>query len=205
MNDMRGAKPWAAVTLVASLLLAGCLAPPRGEGMKTFSLEAEFPPPASRKGPVVLVAPPRARAGYETAGMVYARTREELAQFARHRWVDAPARMLAPLIVEALDASGAFTAVVMPPSAVRPRLRLDTEVVRLRQDFTQLPSRVEFILRAQLTDLGSGEILGTRTFAASVQSTADDPVHGVQAANRAVQAVLEEVATWAAQLAARAL
>lgn len=185
--------------LLLPLFLTGCFGPPRAEEVKTYLLDANFPPAAVRRGVVLLVAPPRASPGYDTAAMVYGRGPQELNHFARHRWADAPARMLAPLIVQALEGSGGFAAVVTPPTAARAGLRLDTEVMRLRQDFSRLPSRVEFVLRAQLTDLASGGVVASRTFSATVESERDTPEAGALAANRAVKTVLDELAAWAAQ------
>lgn len=193
--------PSAALALIlATLTLAACLPTPRTEELKLFTLEANFAPAAAAgQGPTLLVAPPRARAGYDSAGMAYGRQPQELAYFARHRWVDTPPRMLAPLLVQALEASGRFSAVLAAPAAARAAVRLDTEVLRLRQDFASTPSRVEFALRAQLTDLKSGAPRATRTFTVSVPSQGDDPVHGAQAANRAVGLVLTELAQWASE------
>lgn len=184
------------------LLLAGCVPLPRTEEVKLFTLEGAFPPAAVKgHGPTLMVAAPRARAGYDSAAMAYGRQPQELAYFARHRWVDTPPRMLTPLLVQALEASGTFSAVIAAPAGARARLRLETEVLRLRQDFSTTPSQVEFALRAQLSDLKSGEPLATRTFSARVACAGDDPAHGAQAANEAVRLVLAELARWAGEAA----
>jgi len=67
-----------------------------------------------------------------------------------NEWVDTPARMLAPLIVAAVENSGTFRAVVLTPSAATGDLRLDTGIMRLQHDFGSQPSRVRFTLRAYI-------------------------------------------------------
>jgi ABC-type uncharacterized transport system auxiliary subunit len=55
-------------------------------------------------------------------------------------------------IVSALESSGTFRAVILAPTAAAGDLRLDTEILRLQQDFASQPSRVRFTLRAYLVD-----------------------------------------------------
>jgi cholesterol transport system auxiliary component len=125
----------------------------------------------------------------------------ELRHYARADWVEPPARMVGPLLVRALERTGRFQAVVAAPGGVAAGLRLDTEIVRLQQEFTEKPSRVRFTLRAQLADVAAGRVLGTRELEAVEPAPSDDAYGGVLAANRAVRRVLEEAAGWCAGLA----
>jgi cholesterol transport system auxiliary component len=130
--------------------------------------------------------------------MAYVTRPYELNFFARHQWVDAPARMLAPLLTDALERGGRFDAM---PSGERaaPALRLETEVVVLQQEFSAHPSQVRFTLRVRLVDLVKRRVLASSTFEAVEAAASDDPYGGVVAANRAVGRVLDEVATWCAE------
>ena len=58
----------------------------------------------------------------------------------------------APLIVAAVESSGAFRAVVQTPSPAAGDLRLDTEIIRLQHEFLSASSRVRFTLRAYLVE-----------------------------------------------------
>jgi hypothetical protein len=75
-----------------------------------------------------------------------------LEYYAQSEWVDTPARMLAPLIVSAIENTGAFRAVILTPSAATGELRLHTEIIRLQHDLSAQPGRVVFTLRAYLVD-----------------------------------------------------
>lgn len=147
-------------------------------------------------GPALLVSEPRARAGFDTPAMIYVQRTHEHESFARSQWVDAPARMLAPLLVQSLEGGGRFRAVALAPSGVAAGVRLDTEIEGLLQDFTDRPSRVRFALRAQLVDLLSGRVIATRGFEAIEGAPSDDPYGGVVAANRAVARVLGDLGEW---------
>lgn len=151
--------------------------------------------------PTLIVNPPHAAAGFDSRRIIYVRELHKLEYYAHNEWVDTPARMLAPLIVAALENSGAFRAVVLTPSAASGDLRLDTEIVRLQHEFGAGPSRVRFTLRAYLVEVKSRRVLSSREFDASVPASSEDPYGGVLAANRAIQTVLGEVAAFCAETA----
>jgi cholesterol transport system auxiliary component len=145
---------------------------------------------APRRATVIDVATPRAAAGFDTAQMAYVERRYALGYFATHRWVDTPSRMLAPLLVDALEQTTAFAAVVTPASGIAADVRLDTEVLRLQQDFTTRPSRAEVALRAQLTHLRTRRVMATRLFEEEERAATDDPDGGVLALNAALRRIL---------------
>ncbi len=147
--------------------------------------------------PLVLeVGAPRAAPGFDTAAIAYVQRPATLDHFAVHRWVDSPAKMLGPLLVRALEATGAFKAVVRDAPGVSTDLRLDTEVVRLQQSFLTRPSRVELALRVQLVDVGARRIVATRVVEVVRDAPSDDPAGGGLAANAALASALEEVAAF---------
>ena len=111
--------------------------------------------------------------------------------------------MLAPLIVAAIEKSEVFRAVVQTPSAAAGDLRLDTEIIRLQHDFQTRPSHVRFTLRAYLVEDKTRRVLGWREFDATVPAASDNPYGGVIAANQAVQTVLDELATYCAEIGRR--
>ena len=189
----------APATLVAALLLAACapLQPPEVPG--TYVLDAR-PAPAARKPAreaAVALGGPRARPGFDTARMAYVRRAHEIEYFAKHRWADTPARMLAPLLVEALEPAGEFRSAA--PGAVTAGLRLEVEIARLYQDFTARPSRIRFTLRAQLVDAGSRQVVGTREFDEVEAAPSEDAYGGVVAANRALERLLRQVVDFATE------
>ena len=133
--------------------------------------------------------------------MIYVKRPHELQAFARSEWVDAPARMLGPLLVRALGRSGAFEAVTDAGSGADAELRLETELVRLQHEFTARPSRVRLTLRVQLSDRAR-HVLGVREIEAIEEAPSEDPYGGVVAANRAVQEALEGVVSFCTERAA---
>lgn len=159
------------------------------------------PAPSPPAAPTLVVNPPHAASGFDSQRIIYVREPHKLEYFAHSEWADTPARMLAPLIVGAVESSGAFHAVMPTPSAAAGDLRLDTEIVRLQQDFSRQPSRVRFTLRAYVVDRAKRRVLASHEFDETVDATSEDPHGGVVAANRAVHAVLERLARFSAEAA----
>ncbi len=201
-----------ALGIVALALLCGCeaLKPQVSDHPKQYSLApapravgAAAPARAAADAPTLIVSQPHAAAGSNSHHMMYLREADRLEYFAHNEWIDTPARMLAPLIVAAVESKGAFRAVVHTPSPASGEMRLETEVLRLQQEFLGAPSKVRFGLRATLVENATRRVIATREFNALVPSASEDPQGGVAAAKAAVQSVLEELALFCADAARR--
>lgn len=184
---------------MAPLLLAGCsLWPAAAPDEPVLHLLDARPAVAAsaRRELVLAVNAPSAAPGVDAPTMVYLRTEHAVDHFATHRWVDTPARMLAPLLVRTLEDTGSFRAVVPVAAGLRAELRLDTELVRLRQSFLARPSRVEVTLRAQLVDVAARRVLATRYIEVTQDAPSNDAPGGVVAANAAMARALAQVAAF---------
>jgi cholesterol transport system auxiliary component len=190
-------------------VLAGCagsLLPKPAQPPARFTLDgvtavpaANMPPRLGVDAPSLVVAVPRAAPGYDSARMVYLRRPHELESFAFHEWVDTPAAMLAPLLVSALQNGAGFRSVLLAPSAASAGWRLETELIRLYQDFGTQPSQVRLSLRAVLLDSATRQPIAWREFDVSVPAAADNPVAGVQATHQAARELLAAVAAFCAE------
>jgi cholesterol transport system auxiliary component len=157
--------------------------------------------PAKTSAPTLIVSPPLAAAGFDSPRIIYVREPHKLEYFAHSEWVDPPARMLAPLLVAAIEHTSAFGAVVMTPGAAAGDLRLDTEIIRLQQEFLSQPSRVRFTLRAVLVNDRTRRVVATREFDGTAAAPSDDPYGGVVAANLVVQTVLQDLTAFCVEAA----
>lgn len=195
----------ALAAVVGLALASGCggllpKSPPPPRFYALDAAQASLPAtPAAATAPVLLVNPTSAAAGFDGPHIVYVRVAHQLEHFASSDWVDTPARMLAPLIVSAIEHGGGFRAVGPAASGVAGELRLDTEVLRLEQAFGDGPSRVRFTLRATLSDSATRRAVASQEFDETVTSASEDPYGGVVAANRAVQVVMARLARFCAQ------
>ncbi len=193
---------------LAFALLAACsgLRPTTTEQPSFYSLDSAAPSPmraaASATAPTLIVSPPHAVSGFDSQRIIYLREPHQLEYYAHSEWADTPARMSAPLIVAALEGSGAFRAVVLTPSVAAGDLRLDTEIVRLQHELGESPSRVRFTLRAYLVDGTTREVLASQAFEETASVASENPYGAVLAANSAVHAALERLANFCATAAA---
>ena len=217
MNHLSFARTFgAAIICCAIVLVGGCatLIPQAAPHPSFYALErasasadepadpARAPAPPPSTAPTLMVNPPHAAAGFDSTRIIYTRTPHEIEYFAYSQWVDTPAHMLAPLIVAAIQAGGARHAVILAPSAATGDIRLDTEILRLQQEFGSGPSRVRFTLHAYIVDSVTRRVLAWREFDETVSAPSEDPYGGVVAANQAVQRVLKALASLCAEATA---
>ena len=191
---------------LALLVLSACsLLKPTATPPPTFYSLDRPPGSTMAAGPItaptLIVNPPRAAAGFDSQRIIYVRQAHQLEYFAHSEWVDTPARMLAPLIVAALDRSGRFRAVIATPTAASADLRLDTEIVRLQHQFGATPSQVRLTLRATLSDNATRQVLAQADLDQRADAPSEDAYGGVIAANRATQAMLQALAAFCSQAA----
>jgi cholesterol transport system auxiliary component len=179
-------------------LLSGCAALPAPQvaDQNIYVLDAQ---PATqtaliKRDFVLAISPLQARPGFDTPQMIYTQQPHEVRSFLTNQWADTPARMLEPLLVQAMEQTGSFRAIVQPRGALPADVLLETELIRLWHDFATRPSRVQLTLRARLIDLRGKRVLAVKQFDDTETVASDDAYGGVAAANRATQRVLEQLA-----------
>lgn len=187
------------IVIISSLLaLSGCsfFSPVKLENKSTYvlnSLPSSLPKKAMR--PItILVLTPETRPAYNTMQMAYTVKPYQLAYFTQNQWAETPSQMLQPLIVQTLQNTHLFHAVVSPPFMGRYDYVLATEILQLQQDFSVKPSRVDIKLRAQLTNSATNTVIATREFTVNEHILQRTPYGGVLAANRGTQTLLRELA-----------
>lgn len=206
-----------AATAVGAAALTGCssasLLPAAPPAPALYGLDDGTPAtspqsPAPAGAPSLLLSLPRAAAGLDTRLIAYQRmspqTRLRTEFYARSEWLDEPPRLLAPLLLRALDATGAFSAVLPAPAFTPTRWRLDTELLRLQQEFgTAPPSQLRLTLRAALIDSVGRRVLATREFDLREPAPSEDAAGAVAAARVAAQALSRGLAGFCAEVARR--
>jgi cholesterol transport system auxiliary component len=206
------------VLALGLVLVSGCstgLWPKPGATVKLLSIDdaTERADVSERSGAAVRTAPPsaltllvvpvRASPGLDTRDIAWLNRPHEIEYFALHQWVDTPSHLLAPMIVRSLERSGWFRAVVAAPSSAATDLRLETELLRLQQDFSDSPSRVRLSLRATLVDTATRRVLATNDIDAVAVAPTDNAEGGAAAASLATREVLLRLNAFCAAAVAR--
>ena len=136
----------------------------------------------------IITAPP-----YNTALMAYTRRPFQVAYYVNTRWAATPSQMLLPLLVKTLQSAHYFHAVVMPPFVGEYEYVLTTTVLKLEHNF--IPCRPEGVvmIRAQLSNALTNQVIATREFLAAEPIFRCPPYGGVIAQNKATAIVLSQI------------
>lgn len=190
------------------LLLSGCALPLPGsqpsKTPQTYYLQDEAgnqsAPAADVRSCLTLrIGSPGSAPGFTSEGMAYVKQAERMDYFAYHKWIDTPARMLGVLMEKRLESSGLLGEVLSGSPEFRARLRLDSKVIRLQQDFTGTGSAIKLDIKVNLMDSQNRSLLDSRTFSYTEPAKAENPEAGVAAANQAVQQFLSDLVVFVAQ------
>ena len=180
------------VALLA-LLAAGCISgsnvPPSQYYVLTDSGRAPEPHRAAEGGRVLLVHPTTVSGFYDTQRLVYSRAPGERAYYQFAAWTERPGRAFAELLSRRLGAP-------LTTAGVRGDLILRTRLEELYHDASSVPGRVTIEVSAELVDVAGRRVGEGRRFTRSVPARAENAGAAVEAANRAVTEVLDDIAAW---------
>lgn len=186
-------------SLFVLLLLLACSVPEAAAIDSFYLLDVRWPKRPSEakaqeaKDRTLLVSMPKAAPGFDTSALIYTRGGHEISHYRESRWVDTPARMLLPLLVLHLEATAKFKVLSAATSPIACELRLDTEIVRLQQEFMEEPSQVRLVLRAQLLNMKKRQVVATEVFEIEKDAPHENAKGGVSATNEAFKQVLKDL------------
>lgn len=185
---------------VIHLLLAGC-SPVKPAITNQYTLAAYSNKRVTQHAaPVsILVNAPEAVGGYQTEQMLYMNKPFELSAFAHNGWVDPPADMLFPLILQSLQHSGYFYAVASSPASESTDYRLDTQLLELKQNFLVKPSAIDFKAKVVLNRIRDNKVVASKVIALRIACPANTPYGGVVAANKAASLFTAQVTDFVIQ------
>jgi cholesterol transport system auxiliary component len=187
------------ILIISGMLLSGCssfLAPVKSEPQNQYVLN-RVPPVAKQPTTdpkTILVAHTQADSIYNSTQMSYTLQAYQIAYFANNRWAETPTRMLQALIVQTLQATQHFRAVVSPPFIGRPDYVLNTQLLELQQDFLQNPSVIHIKLRVQLIKVASNQVIVDKELFVTEATEKNTPYGGVIAANHAAEKLMAQLA-----------
>jgi len=185
---------------ISLILLSACsmFSPVNTGPTNTYMLNIS-PQPATKKpiGHINVVVPqPTTSPIYNTTDIAYTTHPYQIAYLAKSAWAETPPQMLQPLIIDTLQKTHYFYSVGSPTEISQYRYILNTQIIKLEQDFSYLPNTVRLVLRAQIIDASTSQILATKEFAASEMIQQNNTYAGIQAANRATARVLKQLANF---------
>ena len=180
-------------TLSLLTVLAGCVGQTNVPPVQYYVLgnghETAFAQRASQAGRVLLVNPTAVSAFYDTQRLVYSRAEGQRAYYQFAAWTDRPGRAFSDLLARRLGAS-------LTTSGVKGDLILHTRLEELYHDASSSPGTVKIAVSAELVDV-AGRLVGERRrFTRAAPAASENAAGAVDAANRALGEVLEDIAAW---------
>ena len=181
-----------------ALFLAGCISASTVPPMQYYVLAdngaAAEPHRAAAGGRVLLVHPSAVSAFYDTQRLVYSRTPVERSYYQFAAWTERPGRAFTQLLSRRLGAP-------LTTAGVRGDLILRTRIEQLYHDVAATPGRVTLEVSAELVDAGGRRVADQR-FTRNVATREENAAAAVEAANRAISEVLDDIAAWCASATA---
>lgn len=185
----------AGLSILFCILLTGCLSAVKVKPTNTYFLNT-LPDVTARRthSGTIMVAMPETREAFDTTQMAYSSSRFEIAYYGLNNWAETPGEMLQPLIVQTLQNTHYFHAVVIPPFGGLYDYLLRTQILDLRQDYTQSQPMFRIAIRAQLISARTGRVIATKLITVSQPIYQCTPYSGVRAGNAATAQALKELA-----------
>jgi cholesterol transport system auxiliary component len=183
----------------AIVALTGCVSFGTQEPQRYFVLDASPANPGKVTAPrasTLLIAPTTVSGFYETLEIVYSRASGERAYYQFSTWTERPGRRMTELLVLRLERAGLFKTVATAISGVQGDLVLNTHLAEFYHDAAASPGSVKVTITAELMDPVRRVLLARRTFEQSAPAATYDAPGAVQALNKAVTAILDDIAAW---------
>lgn len=184
--------------LGVAVSLAGCMLPGSGPAPREFRLT---PKTTFDELPKVdwslVIARPGASPAIDTTRIAVVRTGVEIEYYADARWVDRPAAMLQPILVQSFRNSGAITVVGNDRAAFRPNFVLNTDLVSFyaRHEQGGQPE-VTAAISTSLLKMPRREVVGATEIGRTVEAAGGDLVSITAAFDDALGKVLKRVVEW---------
>jgi len=133
---------------------------------------------------------------YDVENVVFSREKGGRAYYQFAAWTDRPSRRIASIAQRRLEARGRFVSVSSITAGVRADVLLNVSVVELYHDLTVSPAMARVQLIGEVVDWKSRTLMGRRSFAVALPVASADAKSAVDAMNRGVTAILDELVPW---------
>lgn len=145
---------------------------------------------------VLLVTKPEIRPIYNTTLMAYTIKPYQISYYSLNQWAETPDEMLQPLLVQTMQDTHHFKAVVTPPYNGLYNYELNTEILSLLQDYTCGMPILRMTVRARIIGTTTNRVIATRQFSVIQPLPQRSPYGGVYAANAATVKILQRLAVF---------
>jgi cholesterol transport system auxiliary component len=142
------------------------------------------------------IARPSATPSIDTSRIAMKRTGVEVEYFADARWVDRPAALLQPLLVQSFRNSGAIAVVGDDRAAFRPNFVLNTDLVAFQVIEEEGQQAARVVIASSLMEMPRREVVGTTEIGRTVAAAGRDLNAITAAFDDALGKVMKRVVEW---------
>ena len=183
--------------LLPAALVAGCQLPGSGAPPRTFRLS---PKTTFDELPevdwVLVVDRPQVNRAIDTV-RVARFDAVEIEYYADAEWVDRPAAMIQPLLIQSFRSSGAIEVVADRRSDIRPDFMLQTDISAFYALPNEAgPTEARVVISATLLSMPQRDVVGTTEIGRTVEATANDLPAIVIAFDDATGKVFKRLVQW---------
>lgn len=182
--------------LANAFILSACsmLSPVKSEVQNTYVIKSVPHVSArSKSSKTILVTTPDASSIYNTTQMAYSTRPFQVAYFAKNQWAESPTKMMQGLMMQTLQNTHHYKAVVNQSYTGRYDYVLNSQLIELQQDFTHQPAILRLSMRMNLINSATGQAVASKGFNVQTHLRDNSPLAGVYAANRASEALLRQM------------
>jgi cholesterol transport system auxiliary component len=182
----------------STLMLTSCFSPVKTNPPNKYFLDkpANYVPNKKMRPITLLISLPDTRPAFNTTQMAYSIRPYEISYYAQNQWAEAPVDMFQVLLVQALQQTHHFKAVITPPYTAHYDYVLNTQILDFLQDFTHGAPHFVMTVRVQIYKTSTNQVIGTRQFTVAQPMLRASPYAGVIAANCAASIMLEKIAAF---------
>lgn len=194
------------VALLAVGLLGGCLGGQNTPATTHFVMTDATPAapvqaPSQPMGRNLVISSVTDDPFYDIENVVFSREKGSRAYYHFAAWTDRPSRRVAGLAQRRLEARGRFVSVSSITAGVNADVLLNVSVVELYHDLTVSPAVARVQLIGEVVDWKTRTLTGRRSFAVALPVASADAKSAVDAMNRGVTAILDELVPWVESVA----
>jgi cholesterol transport system auxiliary component len=151
-------------------------------------------PVKKQRGNIVILVPePHTISVYNTPQIAYSTAPYQISYFSKNTWASHPAEMMQPLIIQALQNTHYFRAVMGQSIGGGYNYTLNTEINELLQDYSHQIPLLRLTVRAQIVRLSNSKIIASKEFVVVTPILQKSPCGGVYAANLATAEMLRQL------------
>jgi len=188
------------ILLVGLFLLSACsvFSPIKTETTTSYLINTTPQPLTARASHRLnlLVTQPEADSIYNTTGIAYTTKPHQIGYFVKSTWAEVPTQMLHPLIIQTLRKTHFFHRVGTLSSVGHYDYLLNTQLIQLQQDYSQLPPAAYLILNAEIVKASTNQVIASHEFVIHEMIRQNSTYSGVIATNRATAIILNQLAVF---------